>query len=444
MQPLPNELRQQPLPNQLGQQLIKPPAEADCYVDPESNAVPLALCGPSDPSLRHLGEDGDLVPEDKCEWAAFISHHQAHAGTQVLWLGERIEKKLKDQGKRLTKVYVDKKERATQEDLREGVRCCRNFIMFMTKQLLSRLYCCNEIRMALKYRKNVIIVYQTDERHGGVRGSFADYYGPELKKAFPNADDYSWLMKNSCVQFDDRERHVDVMLHGLLDRMELLPLPADPSSAGNLCNGGEGRSLVGEWQFESDNGWVAMDDTLSDQLEADFKRARDPSSLGCSKKPSVAVVKHACAGHAYEFDLETMQQRNVRTNKVRRIMRMEVEARGCRESPTLELDFSDLLDEHKEAQLLQLWQRRLMPVRQRNFCYASVPLDSIEGQGIVTAVSASLSGAAQHHDAKMPCTQHACARHAMIHSIQQVHRSRASWRRGESKTRYAPFGVIYS
>jgi len=151
----------------------------------------------------------------------------------------------------------------------------------------------------------------------------------------------------------------------------------------------KGSRLVGEWQFESENGWAPMDHALSTQLEADFESFRK-HSLSCHHKCSFAVFKHVCSGYTYEFNLDNMQQRNLRTNKVRRIMRKEVETSGAGQS----VDFSDLLEEHKDTKLLQFWDRQLTPVRQRNFCYSAVSLESEEGQGVVTAVSSSLSGTA--------------------------------------------------
>jgi hypothetical protein len=74
----------------------------------------------------------------------------------------------------------------------------------------------------------VILVYETNEDCGGVPGSFSTFYGPELRKAFPHAEDYDWLVnKNSYVPFHDRGQHVDVMLcdpkckNGIIDQMEL-------------------------------------------------------------------------------------------------------------------------------------------------------------------------------------------------------------------------------
>ena len=187
--------------------------------------APAAVQEAKEKMKKHLGELADVVPYEDCKWAAFISHHQAVASHSVLLLGKQIEEKLKQQGKRLTEVWVDKEQKATGEGMHEGVRLSQHFILFLTKEVLTRDYCLNEIRMALKYRKNVILVFQTDARSGGVPGPFFGYYGPELKKAFPHADDYGWLMRNSYVPFQDRGSLVDVMLsdphcgNGILDQM---------------------------------------------------------------------------------------------------------------------------------------------------------------------------------------------------------------------------------
>ena len=165
------------------------------------------------------------------------------------------------------------------------------------------------------------------------------------------------------------------------------PAPVDPDRLA------KGSRLFGEWHFESEAGWAAMGYTLSTQLEADFETFRKHSiehSIGCHRQCSFAVFKHECSGYTYEFNLYTMQQLNTHTNKVRRIMRKEMETSGAGKS----LDFSDLLEEHKDTKLLQFWDRQLAPVRQRNFGYSAVSLDSDEGKGVATAVSSSLSGAA--------------------------------------------------
>ncbi len=61
-----------------------------------------------------------------------FAHVRADASTltrarthQVLYLGSEIEKRLKIEGKRLCKVWIDKKQRATVEGMHEGVRLLR-------------------------------------------------------------------------------------------------------------------------------------------------------------------------------------------------------------------------------------------------------------------------------------------------------------------------------
>ena len=112
----------------------------------------------------------------------------------------------------MTKQWVDKEQNATEEGMREGVRCSLNFMLYMTKDVLTRPFCIQEIKMAIEYQKNIIIVYQTDPRYGGVTGSFTGHYDKELRRVFGDGKDYKWLKTNSYVQFHDRGEHVDVML----------------------------------------------------------------------------------------------------------------------------------------------------------------------------------------------------------------------------------------
>ena len=106
--------------------------------------------------------------------------------------------------------------------------------------MLTRDYCLGEIRDALKYRKNVILVFETNADCGGVAGSFTDFYGPELKKVF-HKEGYEWLTKRSYVPFHDRGQHVDVMLgdrkceNGILDQMDLGEPASRVRSRASVC-----------------------------------------------------------------------------------------------------------------------------------------------------------------------------------------------------------------
>ena len=176
-----------------------------------------------------LGSEEDIVPEGDCQWACFVSHHQAAATFQVQWLGREIERRLEAEGKLLTQVWIDKQQTATDKGMYDGVRLSQHFILYMTKEVLMSKYCLQETEWALKHRKNIILVCQQDERHGGVPGSFfKGHYEGALRHAFPNEVDFKWLLQRSPVYVHDRGQHADVMFHdakannGILDQMPLV------------------------------------------------------------------------------------------------------------------------------------------------------------------------------------------------------------------------------
>jgi hypothetical protein len=161
-----------------------------------------------------LGTEADTIAEDQCKWACFISHVQVVATFQVQWLGGEIERRLEVEGKRLTRVWIDKQQTATDKGMYDGVRLSQHFILYMTKEVLLSKYCLQEIEWALKHRKNIILVCQQDERHGGVPGSFfKGHYEDALRHAFPNEVDFKWLLQRSPVYVHDRGQHADVMFH---------------------------------------------------------------------------------------------------------------------------------------------------------------------------------------------------------------------------------------
>ena len=113
------------------------------------------------------------------------------------------------------------------------------------------------------YRKNIIIVYQTDPTYGGVAGSFSgmnfrrvffhpdlshfffvsEHYLGEINRTFPNKTDQDWILKNSYVQFQDQGGHVDIMMragnpkNGILDQMVHLESPSVSGPSAELRQG---------------------------------------------------------------------------------------------------------------------------------------------------------------------------------------------------------------
>merc|ERR1711972_403255 len=50
----------------------------------------------------------------------------------------------------------------------DGVRRCTNFLLYFTEGVTSSTWCQMELRWAVEHRKNIILVGETDERHGKV------------------------------------------------------------------------------------------------------------------------------------------------------------------------------------------------------------------------------------------------------------------------------------
>ena len=180
---------------------------------------------------RSLGSEGNEVPDAECRWACMISHHQAPARFMARTLKELLERQLLTEGQPLTEVWLDRTQAANREGMYEGVRYSRSLVALLTKDYFTRDWCVQELRWALHHRKNIVLVYVTDPRRGGVAGSFSEYYRPQIKLAFPDEVDFRWIMRNIYIEFTPDGGHDMLMLRnpqtrrGILDQMGL-PLPA--------------------------------------------------------------------------------------------------------------------------------------------------------------------------------------------------------------------------
>eukprot|EP01051_Picozoa_sp_SAG22_P000939 SAG22_NODE_31_length_27697_cov_7.384376_10_plen_353_part_00 len=110
------------------------------------------------PSLRELGSGKQLRGADR--WHFFISHYQATGGDQAarLWL------ELKTRG---FKVWYDNDmDNLTADGMAEGVRDSACFVLFMSAGVFTRPYVQFEIAQALSHNKPILLLHETDDRHG--------------------------------------------------------------------------------------------------------------------------------------------------------------------------------------------------------------------------------------------------------------------------------------
>ena len=182
---------------------------------------------------RSLGAEGYEVPDDDCRWACMISHHQQPAMAWARVLKELLERQLVAEGQPLTEVWLDRTQAENREGMYEGVRYSRSLVALLTKDYFTRDWCVQELRCALHHRKNIVLVYVTDPRRGGVAGSFSENYRPQIKLAFPDEADFRWIMRNTYIEFTPDGGHDMLMLRnpqtqrGILDQMRF-PVPAAP------------------------------------------------------------------------------------------------------------------------------------------------------------------------------------------------------------------------
>ena len=92
------------------------------------------------------------------EWDFFLSHYQLNGGPQMAQL--RAELAL-HHGKR---AWFDKSETPSVKEMLRGVANSDVFLLFLTRDVLTRPYCLMEIREALRLRKPIILLRETEPR----------------------------------------------------------------------------------------------------------------------------------------------------------------------------------------------------------------------------------------------------------------------------------------
>ena len=90
----------------------------------------------------------------------FLSHYQATGGDQVMALELRLEQ--------LGFVcWLDQKAASiTKESMGLGVQSARVFLLFLSQGVLSRPFVLFEIKAALEQTKHIMLMHETDSRHG--------------------------------------------------------------------------------------------------------------------------------------------------------------------------------------------------------------------------------------------------------------------------------------
>ena len=96
---------------------------------------------------------------------AFISHYQGNGGPRAMTIKYAVEAAVPG-----GRVWLDQDEHdKTEAGMVAGVTGSRVFVLLLTRGVLSRPWVRMEVRKALELRKPIVLVKESDERHGGVR-----------------------------------------------------------------------------------------------------------------------------------------------------------------------------------------------------------------------------------------------------------------------------------
>lgn len=121
----------------------------------------------------------------------FLSHLQRNAQDAIIAM-QMFLKEARPGIRIFVDVDVDMRD-GLQETIRRGVQTCGAFLFFITDGILGSPWCLQELRWAVQYGKNIVIVRETDARHGGIdMKDFFKQVPADLLPVFQNGVAIPW------------------------------------------------------------------------------------------------------------------------------------------------------------------------------------------------------------------------------------------------------------
>lgn len=96
--------------------------------------------------------------------------------------------------------YDNTMENLTAEGMKEGVRNSAVFVLFMTKGVFTRPFVRIEIEEALKERKPIILLHETDDRHGkfdfDTETNVPEDFRPKARQLLSDNESLGWARRD--------------------------------------------------------------------------------------------------------------------------------------------------------------------------------------------------------------------------------------------------------
>jgi len=156
-------------------------------------------------------------------WDTFISHCQKDAQDAVGLLFQLLKM-------RNVKAWIDMQQDDIDiSGMMEGVSQSRCFLIYLTKNYFHQVFTILELEAALFLEKEIFIVWESDERHGGY-SNFKSY----MKKC--PAKYQSLFFQKEAVVFERRKHLQDAQINIIVDRIKRSPRLVIRSPRLNILN----------------------------------------------------------------------------------------------------------------------------------------------------------------------------------------------------------------
>eukprot|EP00929_Paragymnodinium_shiwhaense_P012869 TRINITY_DN120753_c0_g1_i1.p1 TRINITY_DN120753_c0_g1~~TRINITY_DN120753_c0_g1_i1.p1 ORF type:complete len:646 (+),score=69.62 TRINITY_DN120753_c0_g1_i1:121-2058(+) len=160
------------------------------------------------------GPDASLFPlreGDPQHWDYYMCHKQSNGQDATLLLQTFLAEKLPG-----VRCWIDIEQDPTEQGMHEGVRNCQNFLLFLTAEVFKSKWVLLELEWALQYKKNIVLVLETDERHGkpviedlrkGLPSKFSDLFHTNVAIPFLRDPEFREVSLNKIIRASDLARH---------------------------------------------------------------------------------------------------------------------------------------------------------------------------------------------------------------------------------------------
>jgi len=175
------------------------------------------------------------------QWGMILSHAQHEAANQVAHLSVLLKE-------RQVNAWLDMDaERLEARDMVRAIRNSKIFLLYLTKSYFTRYFCRLEASCARLLEKRVVIVYESDPRHGGM-SDYVELVNEATVKRGYGSQWRDFLLNIEAIPMARRGFQRRAVIDEILKRSNLLaeaaPIPSQKSATSSSTSGGAAGGVV--------------------------------------------------------------------------------------------------------------------------------------------------------------------------------------------------------